>query len=114
MFIINSGTEAVPNATEANAIEAAQRFVRELGIAGLSMHRNPKRDNVSDGIGGGRYAFILSLGDKSVNVEMPGCDPDVTERSKPFMSPRLYVNGSSWLWGFALDIARTTLIDDSD
>jgi hypothetical protein len=33
---------------------------------------------------------------------MPGCELEKVRTSKPWYSPRLYVDGSSWLWGFAI------------
>ena len=53
---------------------------------------------------GGRYNFDLKRSgfDFTINVDMPGCELERVRKSEPFYSPRLYVDGSSWLWGYAL------------
>ncbi|MCF7982270.1 MAG: hypothetical protein K9K86_09820, partial [Pseudomonadales bacterium] len=64
----------------------------------VTYERNPSADN------GGRYGFILKKDgrEKLIDIDMPGCDPDLVQRSEPWVSPRLYVDGSSWLWQFAI------------
>lgn len=102
MIIINPGTEPVESASLENATAAIQQFASELGIDGLVILRDPEQDH------DGRFGFVLWRRFKLAGCEitMPGCDPDVTMKSQPWESPRLYVDGSSWLWGFAIGIAH--------
>lgn len=98
MLIINPGTEDVQEAIIENAEINLRQLIEDSGQNGISYKRIPGED------GGGRFAFELSSDnhDFTITVDMPGCDLEVVRASKPFYSPRLYVNGSSWLWGFAL------------
>lgn len=106
MFIINPGTENQKDTTEENAIKIAKIFAQELDIPNLKLRRYKKRDDNR-----GWYGFNLILGDIKVELDIPGVEPDVFLKSKPFESPRCYINGSSWLYNFALDIARGDLLE---
>lgn len=64
---------------------------------GSSYIRNEDRDDDK-----GWFGFTFNLGKKEVEVDIPGIEPQIVEASEPWKSPRLYVNGSSWLWGYAL------------
>ena len=108
-FNINPGTEAVENPTLENAEAAIDLFIKDLDLD-VKLTRNPDGDNVGTGIGGGRFSFVLTLDDRSTTIDMPGCDPEKTAASRPWYSPRLYVDGSSWLWRFAVNQAIEALI----
>lgn len=62
------------------------------------------------GHGGGRYLFTLKTGEIEHEVEMPGIALEAVRYlgrehgQDPWDFPRLYVDGSSWLWAFALDV----------
>lgn len=101
MIIINPGSGHVKDATEANAVENMKHFVTDCGVEGLNVLRNPKDDE------DGRYSFLVWKGTRCHEVEMPGLPLDkVRFTDEPDQNvwhfPRLYVNGSSWLWMFAL------------
>ncbi len=97
MIIINPGTEADPNATEANAVKVADYLVEDFATNGhtITYQRQSSADN------DGWFRFIFSAGEKSTEVDIPGDDPDTVAKGMPFESRRLYVDGSSWLYGFA-------------
>ena len=95
-FIINPGTEKQTNTTEANALKLAEYICEDIEISNDSFKRNPKTD--SDGW----YGFTFKGERGEVEVDIPGVDPDTTRLGIPFQSLRLYVNGSSWLYGYAL------------
>jgi len=61
----------------------------------------------------GRYRFVLSRGDKTCVVDMPGLPIDRVRyfgaEQNAFDFPRLFVDGSSWLWEFAITMARRAL-----
>jgi hypothetical protein len=104
-YFINPGTGPVDDATVDNAVASIKTFVADCGFNGGRIVRKPERD--SDG----RFGFDICIGDRHVEVDMPGCDPEVVRESRPFFSPRLYVNGSSWLWGYAVDSAAHHMND---
>jgi hypothetical protein len=70
----------------------------------------------------GRYAFDLRRGERSCQVLMPGLPLDEVHYVtgyNPWNFPRLYVDGSSYLWSFALAPIRRALAqqdggDDAD
>lgn len=96
-FVMNPGTEPVEGATLENAERAMAQLMIDIGRDGATYERDPEQD------GRGRFGFLVTHEDRRWTVEMPGCDPDITLRGQPWVSPRLYVNGSSWLYGFALN-----------
>lgn len=62
----------------------------------------------------GRYLFKLHRGICTVNVAMPSVPLDEVRCSETFIPPRcprLYVDGNSWWWCYALDTARSALED---
>lgn len=121
---IKPGTGPVEEATEANAIENIRAFVDDL------THDENDRPNGRDicwtrdgarDYGDGRYAFMLSpetfTGQPQCEIQMPGLPLDQvqwTPSKNPWHFPRLYVDGSSWLWDFALESARSALFESED
>lgn len=102
---INPGTGPVEGATEENARANIDRFAADLVIAGItttSIERDPDVD--SDG----RYGYQLTTGDgRALSIDMPGLPLDqvryVDEPGQDIWDfPRLYVDGSSWVWMFAI------------
>lgn len=94
-----------------HAIANITTFIKELDMkdppVSVTM-RSPGHD------GTGRYQFDLHRGIRSADVDMPGLPLDevrCTEDSMPRGCPRLYVDGNSWWWCYALDMARTALAD---
>jgi hypothetical protein len=103
MIIINPGTEDQEGATEQNALKSLQYFLDDLGVVGLETTRNESADRR------GWFGFKITYRGNEVEVDIPGSDPEVVRKGEPWASPRLYVNSSSWLWGFALGITRDAL-----
>lgn len=110
-IIISPGTEPRPDATEDNAAQIIRRFIDDLGLPGIACTRTPDDDPAYPA---GYYAFRLSAGEYACTVDVPGVDPDTVQLGKPWRSSRLYVNGSSWLWGFALGFAADALTGGDD
>lgn len=110
MIEINPGSSDVDvDCSEEQAVINMTEFVKEVGDADFC-RSNPRNDS------GGRYCFQVRTfdGARSVFVEMPGCElvevRDFFRRSpsgKP--GPRLYVDGSSWWWKWAVSVARSYL-----
>lgn len=96
-IIINPGTESLTTHSEKNAIIIAQTICKDLEIPEKHFKRNPERDN------DGYYGFVFMGKGGKIDVDIPGINPETVIKGKPFESPRLYVDGSSWLYGYALD-----------
>lgn len=108
MIIINPGTKAQENHSADNAIKTAEEMVKVLG-EGVEFVRNPERDDKD-----GWYGFTFKLGDKQSIVDIPGIDSEIVLRGEPWVSPRLYVDGSSWLIGYAYGFINRDLGLDED
>lgn len=101
--VVNPGTERVPDGTETNARRGMELLVADLGPESSWDGRlEPGRL--------GWWTATIVLRGREHTIDMPGADPDVTRRGEPWVSSRIYVDGSSWLWGIALDV----LAHDSD
>ena len=95
---INPGGGPVHDATEDQATENIAAFVDELrtsyGVNVVSFVRAATSD-----YGDGRWAFeLLTDDERRIEVQMPGA-PLKHVRDE---WTRLYVDGSSWFWEFAL------------
>ncbi|MGW3152743.1 hypothetical protein [Streptomyces sp. NPDC001089] len=110
MLFINPGSGPVHGATEEQAAINITVFgddLRRAGVAVTSGDRTPGAD-----YGEGRFAFTLTTDDgRSIEIQMPG----LPLRQVRFMSedgqniwdfPRLYVDGSSMVWEFALSVCE--------
>lgn len=111
--IINPGTGPVERAYAKEAWKNIRAFRRDLGFT------NPRVtiERVADwDEGDGRYGFRLVRGIRSCEVDMPGWPLErVRWMRRPEQNiwhfPRLYVEGSSWVWFYALSEAQRTLRD---
>lgn len=109
MVWLNPGTGALDGAHQENAWVNMAAFVAELAQRGAVTAETIRRAAADRG--DGRYAFEIIFGnDRRVKVDMPGWHlDDVRYREggeqTPFTFPRLYVDDSSWLWPFAVDMA---------
>lgn len=54
----------------------------------------------------GRFAFLVPVRGRDVSVLMPGIPLDVLMDPIRIDTPRLYVNGSSWYWKYAVGVLR--------
>jgi len=101
-FVINPGTEPVAGSTEENAAENMRHFVTDCKVDGLKFVRVPELD-----YGEGRYAFLVWKGTRCHEVQMPGLVLNAVRfiadaGMNAWDFPRLHVDGSSWLWCFAI------------
>ncbi len=104
MFIINPGAGTVDGATAENAYDNMIRFMGDLierGIEVQCFNRVPERE-----VGDGRFCYDLFVLNRVFEIEMPGLPLDqvryISEDQNILLYPRLYVDGSSWVWKFAL------------
>jgi hypothetical protein len=112
-IVVNPGTGGVEGATVEQAEKNIAEFVGDLKKAhrylqSLTATRKPEND------GGGRFGFRLVCDWGACDVDMPGCGMERLVDHDPWNCHRLYVNGSSWLWGYACGIARSKLTGDAD
>lgn len=114
---INPGSGAVLDSTDAEAIANIQHFILDLQLdREIHWLREPRHDER------GRYTFLLYPQQwitprPCTLVDMPGRPLDRVRWRQgldPWLFPRLYVDGSSWLWGFALSSARRALSPEGE
>jgi hypothetical protein len=101
-IIINPGTGEVKEATAEHAINNIKHFITDCGVDGVEFKRISKQD-----YGEGRYAFILWKDTRSYEIQMPGKPLEEVrfmnnDNQNIWHFPRLYVDGSSWVWKYAL------------
>lgn len=108
--IINPGSGPVPEATAQQAAGNMTAFVDDLRAKGL-LATGFSRHAGAD-YGNGRYAFDITFAaGHTAQVQMPGLPLDqVRYLGEPEQNiwdfPRLYVDDSSWVWKFALDVCE--------
>lgn len=108
-IIINPGSGPVPNATSVQALANAQVFANEV---------DAKLEGPLGTDGDGRWDFRLSRDGRTVEVEMPGIPLNkvryVDEDQDIWDFPRLYVDGSSWVWLYARNAAKSVLRGENE
>lgn len=113
MVIVNPGTGPVADATAEQAVENIRVFVIDVA-AGIGC---PSADIIPSPVStipkGGRFTFRLRRGEWRCEVDMPGIPTERVRYMGPPQNiwnfPRLYVDGSSWVWCFALGCAADAL-----
>ena len=101
-IFINPGSGPVADATVGHAIANIAAFVDDLQDAGREAQTGGP--GVEDR---GRWTFIVTVDERDYEVEMPGLPLDEVRYVDPATQniwdfPRLYVDGSSWVWKYAL------------
>lgn len=101
-IIINPGAGPVESGAWEQAHRNVKRFIQDCEVP---MHIVRSDFTPDDG----RYMFVLEADDfpLSVELEMPGLPLEEVrymgdEGQNPFNFPRLYMDGSSWLWKFGI------------
>lgn len=98
MFIINPGSGPVINSRKRQADAACRAIIRDAGLDGVRFElANEERQYE------GRYIYWFIKGKMRVEVMMPGVTLKVL-RGDLLHAPRLYIDGSSWFWKFAVGI----------
>jgi hypothetical protein len=113
-FIVNPGSGPVKDANVAMATANIQAFVKDLGLDfPIGITRKISEDAK------GRFGFTLNGNGRETIIDMPGL-PLEQVRYMNYASqniwdfPRLYVDGSSWVWCYALDIAGVHLTGEEE
>lgn len=94
--------------SQRNADRNMRKLTEDAGAVGATFERDGAVDDT------GRYPYVIKLGRRKVAVDMPGLPLDrVRFMNEPGQNawhfPRLYVDGSSWLWEFARGFVRRGL-----
>ena len=97
-LIMNPGTQPIRDPDFKSADKAAQYFLVDLGIKGMIFEK------VSGEKNRGWFDYEFRKGTFKIIVSFPGSAPDITRKGEPWLSSRIYVDGSSWLWGYGLGI----------
>ncbi len=96
---------SVDGTKESYADKNIAHFVKDVNLSGLIYKRYKKGDS-SDG----RFSYELKFSKKrKIVVDMPGLPLEKVRwfQGKSLVGiPRLYVDGGSWLWEFAIDIVK--------
>jgi hypothetical protein len=99
---LNPGTGPIKDAAEAHAETNMWYLLTDCAAKNLKFVRVPEHDNAE-----GRYHYLVYRGTRCHLVEMPGLPLGQVRwmkegKQNPWHFTRLYVNGNSWLWKFAL------------
>lgn len=111
VVIINPGTGPVwgspGDVTRRHADRSMRALVRDVAGDAVTFTRSGDVDD------GGRYPYTMHFGRRrrALTVDMPGVRTERVRYTKAagqnaWDFPRLYVDGSSWLWRFAVNIIR--------
>ncbi|HEY7822669.1 MAG TPA: hypothetical protein VIG24_07555 [Acidimicrobiia bacterium] len=101
--VINPGSGPVEDADERDASANIRHFATDLALRGHTVEFSYHTEDVGDG----RWEYRLVVDGEYHEVEMPGLPLHQvrfigTPDQNPWDFPRLYVDGSSWLWEYAL------------
>jgi hypothetical protein len=107
-IFINPGSGPVADATLDDAKVAMNQFVADLRERG---HKVDEWQLLSESDDEGRWPFAVEVDDVAHQIDMPGIPVErvrfvdsTTQNIWHF--PRLYVDGSSWVWKFALNACK--------
>jgi hypothetical protein len=103
-LFINPGSGPVADATLDDAKVAMDQFVADLREHG---HKVDDWQLMSESDHDGRWPFAVEVDDVARQIGMPGIPVENVrylgeEGQNIWHFPRIYVDGSSWVWSFAL------------
>lgn len=113
---INPGAGPIPAGRVENARKNIRAFVADLNFKDPDVEIRENKDGSVTLEDDGRYTFLLVRGARETTVSIPAY-PLAKVRilegdgQNAWDFPRLYVDGNSWLWCFALNQARDALWD---
>lgn len=123
-IIINPGTGPIHNTTKEHARSNMDAFVKDVldDPEFADAHDETTMITIEDAErddGEGRFTFILRYGDRESEIDMPGLPLEevryISRRDQNILDfPRLYENGSSWVWLYAVSQAAHSLFGEED
>lgn len=112
--IVNPGVGPIHNTSHALACANIVQLIEDVYVLRCQIGDRSQKFSVityasTDQEYNGRYRFDLTAGDRTVDVDMPGLALDEVrflgrEDQNVWDFPRLYVEGNSWVWRFAIDM----------
>lgn len=113
--IVNPGTGPVNFATADNAMRNMPHLIQDaqLNLSEVVIEPVPVNDH------DGRYWYELHFGERTCCVGMPGLPLEQvrflgTDGQDAWDFPRLYVDGDSWLWKYAVNTLREQLTGEAE
>lgn len=111
-IVINPGSGPVAKGTVEQSEINIQKFIEDVAIENMT-YRFRKSDE------SGRHDYEVYGNNEVVEVSMPAIPLDKvryvgTEDQNIWHFPRLYVDGSSWVWMYAVDITRSHILKEEE
>lgn len=110
---LNPGTEPVADATLTHATLNVIRLLEDADLEKAESTRAPDSDAED-----GRYGFLVTLDGEECAIEVPGIPLEAVRyiggRQNIWDFPRLYVDGTSWVWKYAVPALRRGLLGEDD
>lgn len=100
-IIINPGSGPVSDATHDDARANLDAFLADLSDGATYVGE-------AESYGEGRWGFLIEANGRRIEIQMPGLPLNrvrwLSAKSGSIWDfPRLYVDGDSWIWAFALN-----------
>ena len=114
-FVINPGSGPVAGSSDTEAWVDIMAFIDDLGLENVSVGAEATGSwRLDPAIDDGRKGFDLEYDGRHVQVAMPGLMLEQVRWMEGhsqdiWQFPRLYVDGDSWVWFFALNAVRRAL-----
>lgn len=115
VIIINPGSGPVAGASQENAAAAMVQFAADVRAQHNLREVGFRPNETCADLGDGRYAFVLTAvtadgREYVLDIDMPGLPVEKVRYTGAdgqdiWDFPRLYVEGDSWVWKFAVDAA---------
>lgn len=104
---INPGSGPVDGANRQEAVLSMVVFLADVGLPKVRIESKGKESD-------GRFEFTLHYKKRKCVVQMPGLPAEQVrylgkEGQNIWHFPRLYVDGDSWVWTYAVSAARDSL-----
>ena len=108
--IINPGSGPVENANLDDAATNMDAFLKDCGITEYGYF--------TGGYEGGRYQFVIYIGERVVSIHMPGLPLErvrFTGADDQHIGhfPRLFVDDDTWVWKYAVNMVKG-IVQDTD
>jgi hypothetical protein len=113
-FFLNPGSGPISRrVTMKQALVNMKHLIKDAEVPNATFESDKNADEDD-----GRFDFVVRLGKKKVFVSIPGL-PLKDVRFDPnnkncLFYPRLYINGSSWYWKYAVSQVHFTLTGDEN
>lgn len=108
----NPGAGPLAPGSAYDAEKNIRALVEDMKLAGVTIERAEAND------GGGRFGYILRLGHRTCEVDIPGIELNrvrwMSQEQDIWTFPRLWVGGGSWVWKYAISCAKDLLTQEEE